>query len=299
MAEIVLVHGMRMQRYAKAALHAKWHQALTAGLKRTAWGRAHPHHLPRKSDVALVYWADLFAPAPRALEPAIAKGTVTDGLLGWYYALLRGSVRAADRLSLWDRDGRPRGPMARAVNGIVQQSAVYMNNGPVVHADPALGPGAFFQIQGRFKAALQPDTRIVIGHSLGSVVAFEGLCLWPHAVDTFITVGSPIATPRLILQPMKQRLARLLGVAPDRAPTWPAVDRWLNFFAPADVWSVPVKRLAPIFDARVVDCEVKHGNPHRPVETHKLTSYLRHPEILDAIADTLAARAPDPLEASA
>ena len=109
--------------------------------------------------------------------------------------------------------------MALAVNGIVHQSAIYMNNGPVARADPAFAPGAFFQIQGRFKAALQHDTRIVIGHSLGSVVAFEGLCLRPHAVETFITVGSPIATPRLILQPMKERLARLLGVAPERAPT--------------------------------------------------------------------------------
>jgi len=186
-----------------------------------------------------------------------------------------------------------------AVNRVVHQSAIYMNNGAVVNADPALAAGAFFQIQGRFKAALRPDTRIVIGHSIGSVVAFEGLCLWPHAVDTFITVGSPIATPRLILQPMRDRLARMLNVAPDRAPSWPAVDRWLNFFTPADVWSAPVQRLAPIFGRRVVDCEVKHGNPHHPVETHKLTSYLRHLEILDAIADTLAQQAPDPIEASA
>ena len=61
----------------------------------------------------------------------------------------------------------------------------------------------------------------------------------------------------------------------------------------------PVKRLAPIFDERIVDCEVKNGNPHRPVETHKLTAYLRHAELLDVIAETLAARAPDPIEASA
>jgi pimeloyl-ACP methyl ester carboxylesterase len=167
---------------------------------------------------------------------------------------------------------------------MVHQSAVYMRNGPVPRPDPAFEPGAFFQIQGRLQAALKADTRVVIGHSLGSVIAYEGLCLHVHAVRSFITVGSPIATRRLILRPLRERLQRLINAPLAAAPPWPSVARWTNFFAPADVWSVPVKRLAPLFDPRIADIEVKHGNPHRAVETHKLASYLRHRALLDEIA---------------
>jgi hypothetical protein len=43
------------------------------------------------------------------------------------------------------------------------------------------------------------DTRIVIGHSLGSIVAYEALCAHPEwKVDTLITLGSPLGIRNLI-----------------------------------------------------------------------------------------------------
>jgi len=289
MAKIVIAHGMRMQHYSKAALQAKWSAALRAGLKSTDWGRADPGRVPRAQDIEVVYWADLFQKPPRALEPVTKD--VADKLLAPYYGLWRGAVRLADHLSFWDEHGAPRGPVAHAVNPIVYQSAIYMRNGRVTRPDPAFDPGAFFQVQARFRAALKADTRVVIGHSLGSVVAYEGLLLHPHAVESFITVGSPIATRRLILQPLRERLHRLIGTPLEGPPPWPCVAHWSNFYASADVWSVPVKRLAPIFDRRIVDVEVKQGNPHRAVETHKLTTYFRQPALLAEIARGLDASA--------
>ena len=109
-----------------------------------------------------------------------------------------------------------------------------------------------------------------------------------------MTVGSPIATPRLILQPLRERQRRELNHPLAEPPLWPGVGRWTNFFAPADVWSVPIKRLAPIFDRRIRDVEVVHGNPHRFVETHKLTTYLKHGRLCDDIAQALAEDAPAP-----
>ena len=295
MAEILFVHGMRMQAYAKATLHTRWHHALAMGLKQTAWGRANPDRIPCKDDVELVYWADLF---PRRARPAIAKGALTDPLLASYYGFLRRCVRVADWLSVWDAEGRPRSTVARLVSGLVHQSAIYMNNGPVAGDAPSPRGGTFFRVQERFKAALQADTRIVIGHSLGSAIAFEGLCLWPHSVSTFVTIGSPMATPGLILRPMRERLCRLLNVPASDAPAWPLVEHWYNFFAPADVWSVPIPRLAPVFDRRIVDVVVRHGNPHRAVQTHKLTTYLGHPEVLETIAAALGDAAPRPARAA-
>jgi hypothetical protein len=294
MAKILFVHGMRMQHYGGDVLRAKWRQALIRGLRETAWGRANPEQLPKKNDIELVYWGDLFRPADGPdSDTDITKGLGIDDLRSAYYALLRGLVRAADRLSFWDQDGRPVGPVALLVNRLVYQSAVYMNNGPVQNPDPAEKKGAFFQIQARFESALGDDTRIVIAHSLGTVIAYEGLCLNPHNVDTFITVGAPIATPHLILEPLRERLSRLLHHSPDLSPPWPGVRQWLNFYAPADVWSVPVKRIASVFGgdlaarASIRDIAVMHGNPHDFVETHKLTTYLKHAELRNEIAHAL------------
>ena len=296
MAKILFVHGMRMQHHSGDALSARWYQALLRGLRETPWGRANPERLPRNTDVELVYWADLFRPTGSPEPTDITKGPGIDDLHSAYYALLRGLVRAADGLSLWDQDGQPRGPVAMLVNRLVYQSAVYMNNGPVQNPDPHQNQGAFFQIQARFQSKLKTDTRIVIAHSLGTVIAYEGLCVNPHSVDTFITVGSPMATPYLILDPLRERLRRLLNHSPDLCPPWPGVRQWLNVYAPADVWCVPVNRLAPVFgdggkdtQAKIRDVEVVHGNPHDFVGTHKLTTYLKHAEIMNQIAHALEA----------
>jgi pimeloyl-ACP methyl ester carboxylesterase len=296
MAKIVMVHGMRMAAYDRAILQVRWQHAVIRGLKATAWGARNPAQIPNKADIALVYWGDLFRPERGAPQPA-TKGMDFDQVRRFYYDFLRGMVRTADVLSLWDERGRPRSAVARLVDPIVNQTAVYMANGPVNNADPAYDPGAYFQIQGRLDAALGMDTRVVLGHSLGSVIAYEGLCRSPHRVGTFITVGSPIATPRLIMQPLRERQYRELNYPTSRRRPWPGVERWLNFFAPADVWSVPIKRLAPLFDPRIQDIEVVHGSPHRAVETHKLTTYLKHSELCDEIARGLAeepVRAPVP-----
>lgn len=205
--------------------------------------------------------------------------------------LLRGAVRVADTMSFWDEQGSPRGLMARMVAGVVYQSARYMNNGPVPNPDPAARRGAFDQVQARLHEKLKDDTRVVVAHSLGTVIAYEALCTTKHDVDTFVTIGSPIATPHLIFEPLRHRLTQRLGRDPGPCLPWPGVRRWVNFYAPADVWSVPVKRLAGLFESKagqsIEDIEVIHGNPRDFVETHKLASYLRHPEISEVIAEAL------------
>lgn len=295
MAKILFLHGMRMNQWPADKLCTRWYDALLRGLEKTSQGRAHPGLLPRRADVELVYWGDLFRrPGDRRLlESRPVKHGNVERLLHMYYDLLRGLVRAADTLSRWDPQGRPRGPMARAVNHIVHQSAIYMHNGPVPTGEAGNDAGAFFRIQAKLRDALKPDTRIVVSHSLGTVIAYEGLCLHKgHQVDTLITVGSPIGTPHLILEPLMERLRRLLNLPADAAPPWPDVRRWVNFYAPADVWSVPVKKLAPIFGPQIVDVEVKHGNPHRAVQTHRLTTYLEHAELLDELWRALEATTP-------
>ena len=59
------------------------------------------------------------------------------------------------------------------------------------------------------------ETRVVVAHSLGSVVAYETLCAHPEfPVRTLITLGSPLGTPAL--------LPRLVPPVRPGSAQWPA-----------------------------------------------------------------------------
>ncbi|MFC9624862.1 alpha/beta fold hydrolase [Streptomyces sp. NPDC056930] len=45
----------------------------------------------------------------------------------------------------------------------------------------------------RVQEQIGPDTHVLIGHSLGSVIAYEALCAMPgHPVEALVTLGSPL-----------------------------------------------------------------------------------------------------------
>ena len=70
---------------------------------------------------------------------------------------------------------------------------------------------------------------------------------------------------------------------------WPNVWDWVNFYALADVWIVPVPRLAPVVDRRIRDVELPHGTLFDPHGTHLLSAYLQNDEIGVAIANAIEA----------
>jgi hypothetical protein len=305
MAKILFVHGMRMDHHHAdrgMKLREDWHRAVKACLEKTAWGQANPTLIPTIEEVGLVYWGDFFRPEGQPAPVEAAKGIALDTIKAGYYAFLRGVVRVADQASFFDKQGRPRGPVAPFVDEMVYQSAVYMHNGPVFHPAAGVADGAYFQVQHRFTTELnkEPDRSpcVVIGHSLGTVVAYEGLCRNAHGVHTFITIGSPLGTPHLIVEYLKKRVSNRVSNKDQAAASglpWPGVRRWVNFFAGADVWCVPVPRLRPLITGGdLTDVEVQHGTPHDPVITHRLQTYLaQHVEIGDEIARALAACSTD------
>lgn len=291
MAKIVFVHGMNMHSHEYAKLKADWYSALIALLKRTQWGNEHPDRLPKEEDVELAYWADLMR-RPNFDEEA-QKGIGSLALDG-YYAFLRGLVKFADKTSWFGKDGRPSFGFAELLDGLVAQTTMYMHNAAVYHPNPDVADGAFFQVQARFRAALGEDTELVIAHSLGSVVAYEGLYWKPSRVKSLITVGSPMASPDLILKPLRERAVRLVpgsvSAHPDNAILpWPrGLESWINFYSHADVWVVPIEGLKQLFEF-VKDVRVEHGTWTDPKVTHSLPAYFQNIEIGDAIAAVLAA----------
>ena len=126
--------------------------------------------------------------------------------------------------------------------------------------------------------AVANDTRIVIAHSLGSVAAYDALCLLPrHNVTHFLTLGSPLAIPHYVR-------GRLSAFSAFGRHAWPrTLPTWLNYFDGRDpvAWWALRRHFGD--GARIEDRPVKlaPGNPHY------LSAYLTSREVIASVGDAL------------
>jgi hypothetical protein len=88
--------------------------------------------------------------------------------------------------------------------------------------------------------------RVLIAHSLGSVVAYEALWAGPAPqVDLFLTLGSPLAMPDIVYP----RLAEHPGAR--RRP--PGVRRWINIADQGDIIAIPARGIGRSFEHLAAD----------------------------------------------
>jgi hypothetical protein len=128
----------------------------------------------------------------------------------------------------------------------------------------------------RWDGVVTPDTRVVVAHSLGSVVAYDALSAHPEwEIDTLITLGSPLG-----LGAVSSRLRPPL--VPGQEAKWPGVRRWINIAAVEDPVAL-VKELAPLFGKEVEDMPVRNGR----FAMHSVLRYLTTAETAKGIADGL------------
>jgi hypothetical protein len=115
--------------------------------------------------------------------------------------------------------------------------------------------------------------RILIAHSLGSVVAYE--TLWEHAgieVDLLVTLGSPLAMPDLVYD----RLAAHPG--PRARP--PGVRRWINIADRGDIIAIPSGGIPRRFSGVAADIP----DTIHTFDFHLVTHYLGCPATTAALA---------------
>jgi hypothetical protein len=116
--------------------------------------------------------------------------------------------------------------------------------------------------------------RIVIAHSLGSVVAYEALFDRPITpVDLLVTLGSPLGMPGVIFEKLKPAPVDGLGAKP------PGATRWVNIADPGDFVAVP-RRLHRLFQGISSDLEASIG----VLQFHKATAYLASPAVSGLLA---------------
>lgn len=129
----------------------------------------------------------------------------------------------------------------------------------------------------RVEAVIGPDTKVIVGHSLGSVVAYEVLSAHPEwEIDALVTLGSPLGMRNIVFD-------RLRPAPEDGQGIWPSsVRTWTNVADTGDVVAL-VRDLSLRFGPKVNDFRVTNG-----ARMHEITPYLTAKETGNAISEGLA-----------
>ncbi|MER5354442.1 hypothetical protein ABT093_29440 [Kitasatospora sp. NPDC002551] len=282
---------MGQQVQGEDRLRSVWWPALSDGLRRAGA----PEGLLAEPDVAIGFYGDLFRPPGQLLAAGDPPYTARDVDGGFEQELLaawwREAAQRDPEVAPPDADdtlvATPRSVQAalRALSGSrffadvalrlvvadLKQVRAYLTDEPTRE-----------RVRARVMARIGPDTRVVVAHSLGSVVAYEALCALPgHGVRALVTIGSPLGIRNLVFDRLRPDPVWTCGKP---LGEWPGGDAltWTNLAGTGDVVAL-VKDLRPVFGTRVRSALLSNGT-----HAHDATSYLTDELCGRAIAEGLA-----------
>ena len=245
MARIVIVHGAFNELWGPNELKARWLPAVRDGL----W-----HHGVQieADDVDVCFYGDLFRHHPGSDEDR-----------------QREQSRAGVADMLTELDGDAIASLSQAAGDAMFDRTVDLATAMLSETD------LHDRLRARIEAEIRDDTRVLVAHSLGTVLSYSALTQhddWP--VHTFVTLGSPLAVPLVY---------NALEPAPvDGQGVWPgSVQRWVNVRALND--KACETSLADHFGPRVEELVIDNG--HR---AHAPEPYLNSSPTGSAIAAALA-----------
>ncbi len=228
MGKIVLVHGAFNELWGPNELKSRWLPAVRDGL----W-----HHGVdvQDGDVDVCFYGDLFRRMPGTVEEERLEQT-----------------RAGIAESLNDlTGGDAMSVLGQAANDSAFERTVDMVT--IMLTEPDLRS----RLRERIESVVDGTTRVIVAHSLGTVLTYTALCNHPNwSVHTFLTLGSPLASPMMF---------DTLEPAPvDGQGVWPgSVERWVNVRAVGD--KAAAVALSDRFGSRVEDVLVDNGHrAHAP-----------------------------------
>ncbi|MET9730470.1 hypothetical protein ABZZ79_07360 [Streptomyces sp. NPDC006458] len=289
MARVVAVHGVGKQLLGEDSLLTEWRPAMADGLRRAGALSA-----AAELQVEMAFYGDCFRPAGDFLAAGDAPYVGGDVEQGFEQELLLEWWREAAET---DPAVVPPGAKTLAATPRSVQAALRALSGSRFFAGVALR-GLIFdlkqvhlyltdadvreRVRGRVLDVIAEDTRVVVAHSLGSVVAYEALCARPgHGVRALVTLGSPLGIPHLVLHRLEP-VPRGPGGA--ERGVWPGGREmvWTNIADDGDVVAL-VKDLRPSFGDLVRSVRVHNGS-----HAHDVTAYLTDALCGRAIVDGLA-----------
>lgn len=290
MATIVGVHGINQQLKGPEVLRSEWWPPLKDGI--TAAGRQVRDGAlacafygglfrapgvqrgeqalrgadlvdPFEQELLRLLWEEAAAAEPeRVVSPEVAGAAGTRALRGTP-SVVQGGLRALSRSRFFSSVAES------AMIGSLRQVRRYMTE-----------PEIRSKAQETVDAVVTAETRVIVAHSLGSVVAYEALhryagsAKWAN-VHTLVTLGSPLGIRNLIFD--------RLSPAPENGKgKWPSLlQRWTNISDDGDVVALQ-KRLGDSFAGGIVDMRIDNE-----AHAHDASPYLTAPETGAAIAEGL------------
>jgi hypothetical protein len=134
------------------------------------------------------------------------------------------------------------------------------------------------ELRDRAQACIGPETKVVVGHALGGLIAYEALCAVSDTIAvSLVTLGPALCGPRVVFD--------LLDPAPrSNQGEWPAAVRhWFNIVANTDLTAQCEARLTARFGPGIDDLVIEP----RTV-TESLSGYLLDRSTGLAVATGLA-----------
>jgi hypothetical protein len=288
---LVLVHGRSQQGFNPVELQSIWLETLRRGAAKL--NRA----LPERLEVAFPFYGDRLDELARQREVPLttdiqAKGASADNDFLTFQAEIAEAMRARagvtdDQVNAEYGDNpTQKGPQnwawvqatIRAIDkfgGGISQSTIesFMRDVYLYTTQP----GVRAEIDRIVSATLTETPCVVVGHSLGSVVAYNILRGDPRAlkVRSYVTVGSPLA-----IRAIRDKFR------PIRFPA-PAVAAWYNAYDPKDVVALYPLDTAnfPVNPTVENYGRVLNGTDNR----HGIIGYLDDADVAKHILDALQA----------
>ncbi|MFF5444024.1 hypothetical protein [Streptomyces sp. NPDC012888] len=301
MAELVMVHGIGPGDETEQRLRENWTRALARTLRGNDRAGAADRLEGGAVTVSMAYYRDLYRPyaprddfdvplpAPMAVTGEQVARDIIDNI-SRHASDPRDSERAAHALEELTVDvGPEQGPYAP----LRMLISVMGRLGPVARSGFAAlsSTGAFHLGQvaaylddervreGAIDAVLSqvtPDTRVVLAHSLGTVVAYEALHRLEQPLPLLVTFGSPLG--------LRSIVHRRLRPQPLRSPAH--LKRWVNV-ADRDDFIVATLRLRSLFPDDDAVLERTRHVRNRNSDPHAATEYLSRWETVEPLADLL------------
>jgi hypothetical protein len=209
MPRVLGVHGIGQQYRSGPELTRGWWEGLRGGLE-VAGFRATADNLG-ETDVRVAFFGNLFRPqgalaggGPPYTPADLQPGPERDLLEQWYEAAVEqdpflgpppgamgpGRVAAQAMVERLLRSPTFAKVAQRAFIGNLKQVTAFLAK-----------PDVKERVLQRVAEEVTPDTRVLIGHSLGSIVVYEYLARSrPPQVELLVTLGSPLGIPNLVFE---------------------------------------------------------------------------------------------------
>lgn len=268
--DVVAVHGIYQHRSNRDAMHKAWSAAIATGMRNRRTTREDGvtiecafygdlYNTGKGFASSPVRLADLGLPLEQELLLELAAGTdagedLPTKALG--LVTLQSALRRLQKHKLFDG-------AADQIIRWVKQVNRYLSDSPFHDL-----------VQTEMSRAMKKKPRVVVAHSLGSVVAYEWLMSHDSQTPTtLVTLGSPLGF----------RAIRLRLGAEDRALPWPrGLDNWVNVADENDLIAT-VKKLADVVDGDVDD----HISRSPVLRNHSAVEYLTNPHTARSLVHAL------------